>query len=706
MAKPFKIFLWIVGGLIALLAAVAIAVPLLFDPNDYRGQISEAAKEETGRELEIKGDIKLSVFPWLSVEVNEIVLGNAKGFGPEPFASIAKLDAGVRLLPLLLDRKVMIGTVTLKGLALNLAKAKDGSNNWSDLAQSKKTETQETSEKPAGPPPDLSVGGLNIEDARLSYTDAQTGAAQTIEKLSLKTGPVELGKPLDIALSLLATSNQPEIAADVKLTLTAVADMAAKVYEAKDLKLDVTASGGAIPAGKQMLTMRGNARYEQNTGALSLPDLVLEAAGLVLNAAVQGDGLGGESPKLSGKLSTNTFSPRELTRKLGIELPSATDPSVLSEASFSADYTGDFTSAKLDNLALKLDQTSATGYVHVTDFTTQAIRFALKMDTLDVDRYLPPASEAEKAAQSKGDAPQPEIPVDALDSVNARGTVELASLKLKGAQLSSVKLELDAPKGKVKTQELTAQLYGGRITQSARITPGAQPKYDIKAGLLSVNTGPLLKDVAGKNFLSGAGNFNLGVTTGGKTLDDLLKTLNGALSTSLANGAIEGFNMKQTIAQARALSKGQAMPASDAPARTEFSDLKGSGKLVNGVLKTDTLNAKGADYTLTGDGDVDLVGQQINYVLKPTYTAGSEQGVTLPVRITGNLFDPKVRVDVAGLVKDQTRQEIKKQEDKIKQKLGDKLGDFLRKSQPPPEPAPAPEQPPAQPPPAEQPPAQ
>lgn len=699
MAKPFKIFLWIVGGFFALLAVIAIAVPLVFNPNDYRGQISEAAKEETGRELKIKGDIELSVFPWLSVEVNDIVLGNAQGFGPEPFATIAKLDAGVRLLPLLFDRKVMIRTVTVNGLALNLAKAKDGSNNWSDLAEAKKTEKPEPAEPPAGPPLDFSVGGLSIEDARLSYTDAQAGTVQKIEKLSLKTGPVELGKPLDIALSLLATSSQPEIAADVKLTLTAVADMAAKVYEAKDLKLDVTASGAAIPAGKQLLTLRGNARYDQNAGALSLPDAVLEAAGLKLNAAIEGAGLAGDAPKLSGTLSAAPFSPREITRKLGVTLPSAADASVLSQASFSAKYTGDYSSAKLDDLTLKLDQSTATGYVHVTDFATQAIRFALKMDALDMDRYLPAANEAEKTAQSEGGAQQTEIPVAALDSVNAQGTVELASLKLKGAQLSSVKLALDAPKGRVKTQEMTAQLYGGRITQSARITPGARPLYDVKAGLLSVNTGPLLKDVTGKDYLSGAGNFNLGVTSGGKTLGEVLKALNGALSTSLVNGAVEGFNMKQTIAQARALSKGQAMPASDAPARTEFSDLKASGKLVNGVLKTDTLNAKGSDYTLTGDGDVDLVAQQINYVLKPTYTGGSDQGVTIPVSVTGSLFDPKVRVDVAGLVKDQAKQEIKKQEDKLKQKLNDKLGDFLRKSQPPPEPPPAetpPEQPPAQ----------
>src|SRR3546814_14662609 len=78
MAKPLKIILLVVGGLVLLVIAALIAVALLFDPNDYRGQIQDKVQEETGREFAL-GDIKLSVFPWLSVQLSDARLGNEIG---------------------------------------------------------------------------------------------------------------------------------------------------------------------------------------------------------------------------------------------------------------------------------------------------------------------------------------------------------------------------------------------------------------------------------------------------------------------------------------------------------------------------------------------------------------------------------------------------------------------------------------------------
>jgi AsmA protein len=146
MARPLKIVLWIAGGFLALVAVAAIALPLLFDPNDHKERIAAEVRKATGRELTIEGDIELTLFPWLGASVAGVTLGNAPGFGPEPFAKVAEMNVGVRLMPLLLDRQVQVGTVRIDGLALNLAKAADGTNNWADLArgQDEKPATPET----------------------------------------------------------------------------------------------------------------------------------------------------------------------------------------------------------------------------------------------------------------------------------------------------------------------------------------------------------------------------------------------------------------------------------------------------------------------------------------------------------------------------------------------------------------------------------
>ena len=67
--RTVKILAGVVGGLIGLLVAALLAVWLTVNPNDYKGRIAAAVKESTGRDLVLKGDIKLTVFPWVALEL-------------------------------------------------------------------------------------------------------------------------------------------------------------------------------------------------------------------------------------------------------------------------------------------------------------------------------------------------------------------------------------------------------------------------------------------------------------------------------------------------------------------------------------------------------------------------------------------------------------------------------------------------------------
>ena len=58
-----KKLLWIVGGLIGLLIVAAVAAPFFVDLNNYKAEIAQKAKEATGRDLAIDGDISLSILP-------------------------------------------------------------------------------------------------------------------------------------------------------------------------------------------------------------------------------------------------------------------------------------------------------------------------------------------------------------------------------------------------------------------------------------------------------------------------------------------------------------------------------------------------------------------------------------------------------------------------------------------------------------------
>jgi hypothetical protein len=56
----------------------------------------------------------------------------------------------------------------------------------------------------------------------------------------------------------------------------------------------------------------------------------------------------------------------------------------------------------LEELNLKVDDSTFTGRIAVEDFAKQSLRIQLKGDTFDADRYLPPKSaEANSAAVAR-----------------------------------------------------------------------------------------------------------------------------------------------------------------------------------------------------------------------------------------------------------------------------------------------------------------
>jgi AsmA protein len=93
MKSIFKILLGLVGSVIVLMILATVLLPLIYDKEDLEKAIAAEVLEQTGRELSIDGALDFSVFPWLAVEVSDLSLSNAEGFGDQPFARIG--DAAV-----------------------------------------------------------------------------------------------------------------------------------------------------------------------------------------------------------------------------------------------------------------------------------------------------------------------------------------------------------------------------------------------------------------------------------------------------------------------------------------------------------------------------------------------------------------------------------------------------------------------------------
>ncbi|MEW8091828.1 MAG: AsmA family protein, partial [Candidatus Thiodiazotropha endolucinida] len=97
MGKILKVLGWLIGMVLLLIIAAVILIPMFVDPNDHKDRIVAEVKKATGRDLAIGGDIGLSVFPRLALELNGLTLSNAKGFKEGDFAAVKHAEVGVNL---------------------------------------------------------------------------------------------------------------------------------------------------------------------------------------------------------------------------------------------------------------------------------------------------------------------------------------------------------------------------------------------------------------------------------------------------------------------------------------------------------------------------------------------------------------------------------------------------------------------------------
>jgi uncharacterized protein involved in outer membrane biogenesis len=352
------------------------------------------------------------------------------------------------------------------------------------------------------------------------------------------------------------------------------------------------------------------------------------------------------------------------------------------------DIAGGPDSLKFSGVTLAFDDTHITGDASVTNVAQKAVAFTLRVDRLDVDRYMTAPKQNAGAAAPPANAgadngDNTPLPVDSLDAFSAKGTLDVGTLKAKGVTLTDVQLNIDAQRGGDKREKLAAKLYGGTIAAQTTITPGARPRYAQGARMQNISIGPLLAALNGKESLTGTGNVDLNLTGTGRTVGELKRSLNGDVSMSLRNGAVKGFNLAELVRQGEALVQGRQLAASAASPQTDFSALDFKGHIVNGVLHDD-LSGQSPYLRVAGSGQADLVNKTIDYLAKPTIVKSPEGqgglgnlvGLTIPVKVGGTFDKPSYGVDVQSALKQDA---VKRLTDQLTQKnpgLAEKLKGF------------------------------
>ena len=700
MNKPLRLGLIIFAAILLLLLIVGISLPFIIDPNDYKDEIIARVKQETGRELAIPGDINLSVFPWLGVQLGEVTLGNAAGFGDQPMARIKAMDVRVKLLPLL-HKEVQIAHVTLDGLALDLQRNSQGQTNWDDLVRKEAPAKPKAEEEPAprgAVLAALAVDGLSLTNSRLDWSDAQANQHYALSDINMSLGAVAFEQAFPLKASLAFSSRQPE--ANGKLALTTEITVAASLQQVslKNLKLETQLNTAALANPLPPLTT------ELSSLDLDLNNETLKAKGLKLaayNLKLQGDMAAQKllsAPSYQGQLSIAPFSLRETLSQLGIALPATADTKVLQHAELQTGFQGTASQVKLDNFNLKLDDSTLSGNVELPSLGKPAVRYSLSLDNIDADRYLPPATEAQptKAAPSGGSAAAAatQLPLELLRELDVQGRLKIDQLKISNLHSRNIFLPTSAKQGLIRLSPISAELYDGRYQGNISLNVQQDtPQLGIDETLQSVQIGPLLKDFWGDDKIRGTANLNAKLTARGLDPVAFRKTLNGTARFEFLDGAVKGFNLAQMERDLRARLKGEPVSKEKVPLETDFASITGSLTATNGLVQNKDLQAAMPYARAIGAGKAYLVSEELDYTLQVKFTSKAiGQGgqtyaqmdkVPLPIRFRGSFSQPRIEPDYDAVLKALAKQELEKEkqqlEEKAKKKIEKEIGDELKK---------------------------
>tara|TARA_B100000676_G_scaffold64157_1_gene63619 strand:+ start:1051 stop:1953 length:903 start_codon:yes stop_codon:yes gene_type:complete len=218
-----KLLMWLVLAVFVVVGAAIVLIPMLVDPNDYKAGIADATKAQTGRELKNEGDLKMTVFPILGVEVGPLSLSNAEGFSAPVFLKSERTQVRVNVLPLLTEQRIEADTIEIYGLHVNLEQNKSGATNWDDRTKGSGKASGDVGSSSGNAPAvaGFALGGLNVKGAQITWK--QPGPQVMLTNVDLQTGAVELGKPievsggLDIALSNPAAKGRLDVATTISL---------------------------------------------------------------------------------------------------------------------------------------------------------------------------------------------------------------------------------------------------------------------------------------------------------------------------------------------------------------------------------------------------------------------------------------------------------------------------------------------------------
>jgi len=204
-----------IGVLIVLVLGMLFVVPSLVPSETYRATIQEQLTRQLGRTVTIDGDVSVSTFPVIKAKADRAAIANPPGFSRDNLASLQRLDARIKLWPLL-RKRVEISRFILVEPDILLERLPDGQVNW-ELG--KPAADMDAPKDPAKPfardgryaDIDPSLAAFEIEGGRLLYIDQVSDTRRDLTDMNIFLSLPDMTQALDLRGEFLLDGNAVEL---------------------------------------------------------------------------------------------------------------------------------------------------------------------------------------------------------------------------------------------------------------------------------------------------------------------------------------------------------------------------------------------------------------------------------------------------------------------------------------------------------------
>lgn len=707
--KYFFIFLLVV--LLVLFAFVAT-----FDANNYKPQIIEQVEKTTGRTFSIDGDINLSVFPWIGLKVEDVALGNEKGFKAKKFAAIKQLDVKVNVLPLL-QKQVEINTIRLHGLNVSLEVARDKSNNWSSLVQlaaadetvsgkqkaneSTVTEPPQVIEK-SSPLQSLKIEGFEFVDAVIGYDDRSSNIKTTVSELNLTTSAISFDESIDVQFGARIENNQPAIDTHLNLATQLRFNKALTVFNLNDFVFTILMKANDFIGQQEEIEIKTNIDISIDEQRIVVKQLQLSAFDTLTTSDIIISQFLSEA-LIQGNIEVQAFNARSLAKRIGVELPAMAKAEALHKVALKTSIKLQGEKLEANDFILSLDDSTLSGWLHVLNISKQQLRYDLVIDRLNINDYLPPVIEAIPAttaetnvvATTTGDE-KIELPLEMLQQLDIQGDFRITELTAKEYNIKQFLMSLTARAGVIVLKPVAMQVLQGQVEAAVLLSVKQPvPVYELKLDVEQLQAGsvvnPYLVGMMGEKpiNMSGAVNLTMDVKAEGESVNQLKQAAKGIIVLDMKETRVDGFDpeffMRSAIADyvhSKGFGLSETIMGQYQPREvTVFDTIRSTINLANGKARTDNFLMDSRRVKVSAKGHANIMENTLNMVSTiqlPRAKTGVEKIFSEPVSVhihgpfnalQFELDKDKLEKSTTGVLKKQAQEKV----DAEKQRLKDKV---------------------------------